>query len=78
MMVIVLLLIQFHINSFIKLDFKVNYICSNETDQTISFRVKNNHNEIIFADLSLGTLWVLQIKEYIMDYISILQDIMHQ
>ena len=44
------------INSFIKLDFKVNYICSNETDQTISFRVKNNHNEIIFADLSLGTV----------------------
>ena len=43
------------VNSFIKLDFKVNYICSNETDQTISFRVKNNHNEIIFADLSLGT-----------------------
>jgi len=43
------------INSYIKLDFKVNYICSNETDQTISFRVKNNHNEIIYADLSLGT-----------------------
>ena len=43
------------INSFIKLDFKVNYICSNQSDQIISFRVKNNHDQIIFADLSLGT-----------------------
>tara|TARA_B100001173_G_scaffold39206_1_gene30425 strand:- start:15777 stop:19436 length:3660 start_codon:yes stop_codon:yes gene_type:complete len=42
--------------SYIKLEFKVNYICSNETDQTISFRIKNNHDEIIFSDLSIGTL----------------------
>ena len=44
------------LNSYIKLDFKVNYVCSNETDQTISFRVKNNNNDIIFSDLSLGSL----------------------
>tara|TARA_X000000368_G_scaffold280977_1_gene222925 strand:- start:14545 stop:16497 length:1953 start_codon:yes stop_codon:yes gene_type:complete len=43
-------------NSYIKLDFKINYICSNDNDGTISFRVKNNLDEIIFADLSLGTI----------------------
>jgi hypothetical protein len=42
-------------NSYIKLDFKVNYVCSNLAEQTISFRVKNHNNDIIFTDLSLGT-----------------------
>mgnify|MGYP006135685927 FL=1 len=39
-------------NSNIKLEFKVNYVCKN--NRTISFRVKNNSNDIIFKDLSLS------------------------
>ena len=42
--------------SYIYLQFKVNYVCSNEIEQTISFRIKNNSGAIIFSDLSMGTL----------------------
>ena len=42
--------------SYVYLQFKVNYVCSNEIEQTISFRIKNNSGAIIFSDLSMGTL----------------------
>jgi hypothetical protein len=50
-------------NSYIKMEFKVNYISSTEADQTLSFRViKNisngdwiNSYSVVFTDLSLGS-----------------------
>ena len=53
------------INSYIKLEFKVNYISSPEAEQTISFRVQknitggnwanNNTDTVVFEDVSLGS-----------------------
>lgn len=43
-------------NSSVKLEFKVNYICSQESEQYISFRVIKGEDttNIVFQDLSLG------------------------
>uniref|UniRef100_A0A6C0D2S2 Uncharacterized protein n=1 Tax=viral metagenome TaxID=1070528 RepID=A0A6C0D2S2_9ZZZZ len=52
-------------NSFIKIEFKVNYISSPEADQTLSFRtlksinsttgLDGSYNTTVFTDLSLGS-----------------------
>tara|TARA_B110001452_G_C15241453_1_gene429876 strand:+ start:1948 stop:5349 length:3402 start_codon:yes stop_codon:yes gene_type:complete len=43
-------------NCRVKLEFKVNYITSNESDQPISFKVMRNPGSVkVFQDLSLGT-----------------------
>jgi hypothetical protein len=50
-------------NSYIKMEFKVNYISSTEADQTLSFRVLKNrtngnwsdNSSVVFSDLSLGS-----------------------
>ena len=41
-------------NSNIKLEFKINYICSDDCNEHISFRIKNSKNDIIFIDKNLG------------------------
>ena len=49
-------------NSYIKMEFKVNYTSSPEADQTLSFRtlksitgIDGSYNNIVFSDISLGT-----------------------
>jgi hypothetical protein len=49
-------------NSFIKIEFKVNYTASPEADQTLSFRVlksitgiDGSYNTTVFSDISLGS-----------------------
>ena len=43
-------------NSSVYLQFKVNFVCSNEAEQTISFRILNSDtNNLIFQDLSMGS-----------------------
>tara|TARA_B100000886_G_scaffold331009_1_gene282081 strand:+ start:30 stop:1229 length:1200 start_codon:yes stop_codon:yes gene_type:complete len=43
-------------NSHIKLEYKINYICSNEYGQRISFRVcKDTSTSIIFTDSNIGS-----------------------
>jgi len=49
-------------NSFIKIEFKVNYTASPEADQTLSFQVlksitgiDGSYNTIVFSDISLGS-----------------------
>ena len=49
-------------NSYIKMEFKVNYISSPEADQTLSFRtlksitgIDGSYNNTVFSDISLGS-----------------------
>ena len=49
-------------NSYIKIEFKVNYVSSPEADQTLSFRtlksitgIDGSYNNTVFSDLSLGS-----------------------
>lgn len=42
-------------HSYVYLQFKINYICSNEADQTISFKICNESGTTVFQDLSMGT-----------------------
>ena len=49
-------------NSYIKIEFKVNYISSPEADQTLSFRtlksingIDGSYNNTVFSDISLGS-----------------------
>ena len=49
-------------NSYIKMEFKVNYTSSPEADQTLSFRtlksitgIDGSYNNIVFSDISLGS-----------------------
>ena len=49
-------------NSYIKIEFKVNYVSSPEADQTLSFRtlksitgIDGSYNNTVFSDISLGS-----------------------
>lgn len=51
-------------NSAVKLEYKINYIASNEIEQQISFRVVRNNdlNNIVFQDLLLGSNMGVQFR----------------